>query len=624
MSLENFESIEDFLSFNMDNKRESMSWDLQIVEPFFEQLKQEKEQKEAQRLLAVTKPINLIPMPQRTRLPTSSSSTSSEVNSSEDEANDVQVLSKTTIFQDSLKENSQPHPMTRNLKHLNPEKEISVVQPPSEEKQLKSILTQKTSTDHTQKSQLKLENKIVVDKDSVTKEEISKKSDSVSNAAVPKLKRSLSSQFSNNDRRRYFDRLKELRDRRHSQITLGSDAKSIQTGKVREMIEQHHEQMLSTQSRTSPPTSHKRRSFDVEAYKRRKDFSAHVQNRRTSPLLAKKNDEEDNYEQPAVVLRKPRDAEKASGQLSPDNSNNLGTNRYQPGSKKQNYRSMDLESTDHNRFSSMTTASLPLHFTSSSSGSSECGNDEQLSCSSPSTIPPHKTVLQSQMVLWRSYSESTGSSTRRSKNLVLQASPEANNQAPNDEEAGKKFFLRDIGKIELEKNEKTDKMSEEVDSVWNDLEFGLQSFQNEVNSFSPPSSFIPKRERSLSTSETLIKRFEVTASSNNATDILKKNITLSSALSKTSDNCQALSNVPQKGNSDVIQKKKANVEPENLRQGRRRERKNASGSDGSKMSVMKLAQKYNELSASSNISVSRPTCRRSQSAGTRKHLSDLR
>ena len=629
VSLEDFENLEDFLNFSVENKRESLSWDLQIVEPFFEQLKQEKEQKEAllaQRKAEEVESVILIPMPRRKR--TRATSTTSNDSSSEFESPiSRKGISKETPQPTSILRVHSPQPdnfLNNNV--LKTESHLENAKSATSPDLIVNCSTSKANeTKNFASNQLRSSSDDNKEKPKVASfNQRSKKDEKTTSepAPVPKLKRSLSTQLSTTDRRRYFDRLKEIRDRRHSQLTLGSDAKSIQAGMVREMIEHHQEQMMTSQTKIVAP-SRNRKSFDES--RKRSDSFDNVQKRKNS-LSSPKNIDL----QTTVVLRRPKEPEQSSIKI-PGDPDDIGTNRYQAGYKKQNYRSMDLEVADpSNRFSSMTTASLPIHFTSSSSCSSGSGNDDLLS-NSPKLTPKHKALLQSEIILWRSYSEETGSNTRRSKNLVIQASPEHKDQSISSSTKEKKFLFKDVGKLEVAENGSTDQLSAEVDCVWHKLEVRDKCHPHSLDSpLTPRASFSKKSIPSTSEiNKDPSLPVEVHLSKETASEDHKSNLSSNHTTSAKSDANQTQSNRPKTSVSDVNDGKKENdkekMMSEEKRRGRVRERKSTSStSNESTPNVMKLAQKYNQLAASANPPISKPSYRRSQSAGARKHLSDLR
>ena len=618
VSFEDFDSLEDFLSFNVENKRESLSWDLQIVEPFFEQLKQEKEQREAlvaqRRAENIT--ISMIPMPNRKSylaVSSTSNDSSSEPEYSTQQESPSNHTPQTAVAVPSNKTFSNSSKTANDgsgALEIISSSDANVI-----EKRTSETIVQDTVCTKDQSQSFEVEDE-KEKKNSIAPVESSRKDETVKVglALLPKIKRPLSTQLSNTDRRRYFDRLKESRDRRHSQLALGSDAKAIQTGKVREMIEHHQEQMMTSQAHIVGSSSN-RKTFDKNSLSKRSDSSDCHSNQKAFSSL-KSNDF------PAtVVLRRPRDSERKSINES-RNVDNFSANRYRAGSKKQNYRSMDLEIVDpDNRFSALTTASLPLHFTSSSSSSCSSGNEDQL-CNSPKSATTSKAVLQSEMVLWRSYLEETGSNRRRSKNLVIQASPDRGDSSTSTANAEKKFLFKDVGKINAIENKQTDKLSEEVDCVWHKLESRQKCHPNELDSPINPHSDFNTESNSPSTNATENKQSSPTEvfPSKETTNAFKSSLSIMTNSAQDENQTKLTA---QNTRYDVNKRKTADrQQKEQKRQGRIIQRKSAILSGESKISVAKLTQKYNQLST--DTPTIRPTLRRSQSAGARKHLSDLR
>ena len=590
ISLEAFESLEDFVNFNVESKRESLSWDLQIVEPFFEKLKLEKERKAAEMREEEkkSKSSNLVPMPKQAPSRLSGALSTEDV-------------------PPSLPRKSSPEaeklPST-NDDYAKPKFSENLRLPKNDEKVQKEIPNSKPNDARVEKLTSNLSSGDTihdVTNGPVSAASAEKKAELVDAAEpirnVPKLKRSLSTQSSSQDRRRYYDRLKELRDRRNSQRSLGADAKMIQSGKVQEMIQHHREQMLASQDNPTPTILGKQSGRPYI----RSESCTRLSNRDFRSGSQQDKDEHNTTSRVSMEIREQKDK-------------NCET-YFKNGPKLEDRFSLELEKTKENRLSTVTIGSLPLFFTSSSSSCSSEEANEDPHSSSPSNSK-FMSYLQPQLFLWRSYSEDSGSSTRRSQNLILEASSLEHAVCQSSDKKSlcthktDKFNFKEMGKIG--QGTDTDKMSEQVDCIWDDLETTDKTQRNAETSYRRRAR---RRQKSPDFQPTPINADSLTLLKGSENALIKAESTSDRLPAKHSYDAR-LKTPPQESKSFQQTCKAANSD---RRTGRIRER---GSSSECKPNVKKLAQQFNQMSEATTSRRQAP--RRSQSAGPRKHLSDLR
>ena len=627
LSMEDFDTLEDFLSVSIGSRRESISWDKQIVEPFFEKLKKEKEKKQSQIQSTELDPSILIPMPRRRRVTEESSNVSCD-----DESKPNNSSIENASRQEDLLSCSPANDVANHVTETN----LIVEKKDEASSVLAKLQNEAAPKENRAASHVDRGSKCVEpDRSVVTCEQEEIVPDNTGSiptlqSGVPKLRRSLSTQSTHADRRRYFQKLKESRDRRYSQLCLGPDAKTIQMGKVREMIEQHREQILTSQAMLRRASIPEQKLNDGKLYQRRSDsYDRLMRTQSLSPPL--QNAKSSSYAPGSVVLRNKREYERKS-YCGKDNVENAS---QQNALIKQKYRSADLETVNVNkRFSTLTTASLPLQFTSSSSSCSS-DNEDCSNCNSSRTTPKYKSLFQSQMFLSRSYFQDQESNTRRSRNLVIQASPEiiqkdgkrASLQEPKFDQ---KFFFREIGKIEADDDLQKDQMSEQVDNVWENFESSKRNNQKGQDQPVKPTN-------SELTKMCLLDLSEHKTALNISTD--KKVPCQNANVDKSSVNSTAKPSASSQNSHQRVENvngettdlpQSANQNPKfyaikQRRPGRSRERGHASSTAGTGPNyVMRLTQQFNQMAASNNPPPQVKVAGRSHSAGLNKHLGNLR
>ena len=407
LSIDDFDSFEDFLSATASNSRDSVSWDVQIVEAVFDRFKKEEEdqKKEQDKAKLAGKDAEdpvIINVPTIEKL-----KDSSDTSDVEESQKTVSYDSNETLISESVDELTPTEDITiidvdENLPKISTEASyemikddgemvltVSVTEPPHTE-------PEEWSKDYLEPSPVldasDLENVIVHsaeesdENDDFVKDDASEVSIPVSPGS--KIKRSQSTQSSCHERRKYFEKLKEIRDRRHSNVSLNSyDANTIiQTGKVRNMIAQHRDYVASHSRR---PSSNSRYS-DIEETSKHENS-----NRLGADLLAMHQ---------GVQYRRQQSGVASESSHTDDIS------------RTSHYHNMDMDAVHNNQFSTLTTGSLPLNFTSSSNSSSSSSindsEDHHLNCTSP-TPPKYKVLLQPRLFLWRSQFEDNRTNTRR-------------------------------------------------------------------------------------------------------------------------------------------------------------------------------------------------------------------
>ena len=465
LSMDDFDSFEDFLCCTANNSHESVSWDVQIVEAVFERFKKKKDEENKDGDLPEQK-ANSSPF----TIPTIEKlKDSSDVSDTEESQKLIRYDSTETFLSESVDEltpaedlvsaddnsySQAPQVSPRNgFKEVSKEEEeedlilsIDVPATPT----LKSAPWSKDFEETPSPVVVPELNDVIVhsaeesevDEDDVTKDDVNEISYPESPSAA--IKRSHSAQSSYTDRRKYFEKLKEIRDRRHSNVSLNSyDANQIiQTGKVQEMIA-HHRDYVASQVRGST------------SYQNSPEVIGEIP---SENMLAPPNNRRYRRQKSSVTSE---------------------TSQCENLSRHSSYTPMDMDTVQNSHFSAMTTGSLPLNFTSSSNSSSNSSiNDAEEhhpDCTSPTT-PKYKVLLQPRLFLWRSYFEDNGANTRRSSNLAIQTPSEATQI--NKDEVPPKIPLREVVNLATTKEDNRDELSEEVDDVWEDFETKAKKFES--------------------------------------------------------------------------------------------------------------------------------------------------
>ncbi|CAK8692802.1 unnamed protein product [Clavelina lepadiformis] len=656
-----FETADELLTFSVDNNRESVSWDIQIVEAVFERFKRENSTQN-EGASAENVPITISMPTYRKTLRTYSTSDESDEdvafsNLPPETAMKIQKrLSRMASGELRLQVKSDPS--NRKTGESNMEEAETGKQSLQKQKEDNEVISpQKTEEkvqepntvpNHTPQQASKSPPLSPTARDVFSPPLSPKVEDpDVNRHVAPKIKRSLSTQATASDRRKYFERLKELRDRRHSQLQLGSDGRSIHTGFVKELIEQHRETITSQvekeslRSPTQKRISHGNLFSQVELGRipiHPNDF-VHS-NRFSQPAISESNIER-KYGN--VKLRRP---ERIASARDPYDENMNPSVGIKGGSRKATHRSLDLEMTDHGRLSTFTTSSLPLNFTSTSSSNGNCSSsdDDTFKPASPIT-PKFKRLIQNPVILWRSYSEDNGTNTRRCKNLVIEttsleshertgACQAVEDQSKPEAPSENKLLIKEIGRISSNGEAKTDKMSEQVDYVWNDFE-----------SKSIQTSAVGKRTNSFkSSSDSLHEEFH---SKRNGIKLPHSSLTIDCTTRIPFD--KPISH----GNILPCRSKISSppLSPENLglhvcplrttasqkpadktavsrsdsataREGRERSRNGKRDGPVTGSNVMKLAHQFDKMSSGDAAPLATKPQRRSQSVGAKKHLND--
>ena len=505
-SFDDFESFEDFLSFSSENSRESVSWDVQIVEAVFERFKKEEREYE-ENVTPEQEPNNEIPKLHFESQPLSSSGSDIEgglidsypsnetlISQSVEEMTPTDELASTDGDSSLYQSHLSPHENALQSRKDSEQSANSVID------DVKSIAEKEESTfqkeiddvvdvsdvnsvvdvkdtvptlESAEKPDLREED-VDVGKDVDTEEEVDVEGDvdldddPTDPQSPTRVKRSFSTQSSYSERRKYFEKLKEMRDRRHSNVSLNSyDANHIiQSGLVKERIA-HHRKYLACLYEPQGPTS--------------------------PTLLKDTRLNESSYEKSegnSVVRQQDRSLQPISLHDDTLQHSDVSGKSFRYGFESHNAQDEEkvLRTVNQTHLSTIATGNLPLNFTSSSNSSS-CSSindteDHHIDCRSP-TAPKYKVLLQPRLFLWRSYFEDNSANTRTSNSLAVQNTPKALNQTyrlsssseqSTNNESSQAASLKEIEKVSKEE-EKKDQLSEEVDDVWEDFETKARKFE---------------------------------------------------------------------------------------------------------------------------------------------------
>nr|XP_009861732.2 uncharacterized protein LOC100184701 [Ciona intestinalis] len=465
------DDLDEFLNFSVENSRESVSWDIQIVEAVFERFKNQE---------PPVADVDPPPPISSTAVPLSVHKTQNKVLTSSESSENEDFSSSWT---EKMRRRATTRPMRSNLNRTETQPAMQVMHKSDtetsfkQEQQDEEIKMRRISDGacdnfsvdanhliHRKASNAEASEMLFSDDKPNPSVEESHDCTQQRSQAGDSLYRSNSA---NQNRRKYFERLKEIRDRRISKRILGVDGLAIPQGRVKNMITQHrvsiNDQSLGARSPITPSPS--------ISYK-----SSLSPTSPNTPGFSVKSPQKNNIsENPFFTKWRETNETVPEKQKSPQ-SPPLVTSFHPPEQKvrfrRSTIRSLDLDSMRNSRFSSLTTASLPLDFTTSSSSGDDIFEEK-------SEVKLIKTMPT---LLWRSYSQDHGSCTRRSRNLLLDDSEAfgasnsktdpsyASNRRLSSPLDSKAFLSQKVGHIPENKNIMTDKLSEQVDHVWKDLE----------------------------------------------------------------------------------------------------------------------------------------------------------
>lgn len=258
-----------------------------------------------------------------------------------------------------------------------------------------------------------------------------------------------------NERRKYFERLKEIREMRYSDLGYHNHDAGviIQSGKVRDMIAQHRDQVASLA----------------------KPQPQQIGSAKTPNLP----DQEDSSPQGGDSAASARRFWSQS-KITREPLNRSAEDYHQCEASRK--RDMDLVNSN-NRFAAITTGTLPLHLTSSSNSSSNSSIDDAGDASSnPSK---YKVLLQPRLFLWKSYFENNENSSTPNKNLSTPTQTAKSGERPGlsrqrlrERNAQKKRqMLKEMSKTTAIDTSK-EPGSEDVDNIWEDFETKARKFEN--------------------------------------------------------------------------------------------------------------------------------------------------
>ena len=484
VSFDDFESFDDFLRCTENNSRESVSWDVQIVEAVFERFNKEKEIDETVENDSTKEeksdPASL-PTIEKLKDPSDFSEPDDSHKSAEYDSNETLIsesIDELTPTEDLTSIDESTCSLASYISPRNSFEEINKEQENEDDELVLSVDVAETprpdedalwSEEFFETTSSGLDASEMPDVAAHSAEESNDDGeddlkDNICEVCHPEspsltVKRSHLTQPTYIDRRKYFERLKEIRDRRHSNVSLNNyDATQlIQTGTVKEMIA-HHRDYVASQVRGTTSCQHSQQAMHE------------------------------------ITTAKLENAKSSTDKVTPSHRIHYGKHRSSVTSESSQcedlshssqYKSVEIDPAQNNRFSTLTTGSLPLKFACSSNSSSNSSindaDENHPNYNSPTT-PKYKVLLQPRLFLWRSYFEDNGTNARKNQNFATPLTAanakqllNSRQQLPN--ETLTNFPTQKVENISAKESSK-DQLSKDVDDDWEDFETKTKKFES--------------------------------------------------------------------------------------------------------------------------------------------------